>query len=602
MPPSHDTEAGPDAGPEAPAVLTADAIETVLGLMPVGVLLVDEGGLCTYWSPSAERMLGYPAREVLGRRVFEILERPEVPSPRPPRRSGDHGAPRDLVLRKKDGHHLHVRERVVDVEGADPSVGHLVTYEDTTDLTHQLERLALIHAISDLVQGTLKLDRLLHVILTCATAGTGLSFNRAFLFLLEEEDGHVRGAMGVGPASHEEADHVWKKLDREGLPVEGLVERYMLEGGRPDSPLDGLVRKTRIPLTDTHHPVIRAIRAEHPLVFRGADARRVAERSLSGIPLGEEFVVAPFIARDRPIGALLADNIFDRLPITADDVSALSMLAGIAGLAIANARMFQSERKKARHLEKALQDLRRAQERLIQSERLAVIGRLSAHLAHEIRNPLTTIGLYVRAVRKHWDGGDANRRKLEVALDEVAHLEEILNQVLDFARPRAPVLGDCDPAHLLEDIHRAVAQEAEGRGIRTRVSSEYGIPLRADVSQLRQVLLNLVRNALQAMRKDGELTLEARRSGDDVEFRVVDTGPGIAEEHQARIFEPFFTTRVKGSGLGLAISKKIVEDHGGRIELRSREGRGTTFIITQPLRPRATMPIPDAEVGPGPGG
>jgi PAS domain S-box-containing protein len=583
------TGPSPPTDPSASdALLTPEEFEAVLGLLPVGVALADEAGRCTYWSPSARHLLGHPPERLLGRPIAEALY-PPGQKPPPEFTIGEaRGVPRDLVLLQADGRHLHVRERIVRILGPGPGRGFLITYEDTTDLTHQLERLALIHTLSDLVQGTLKLDRLLHVVLTCATAGAALSFNRAFLLLVDEDEKVLRGAMGAGPMSREEASHVWTALERESLPIDVLVERYFLAGGSHDSRLDQLTREIRVPLGDEHHPLIRALRAEHPLVFRGEEAHRARARVLPPeLPASSEFVVAPFIARDRPVGALLADNLFDEVPITAEDVSSLSMLAGIAGLAIANARMYQSERDKTRRLQEALEDLRLAQERLLLSERLAVIGRLSAHLAHEIRNPLTTIGLYVRAIEKHWDGGDLNRRKLEVALDEVGHLEEILNAVLDFARPRSPVFGECDLAALLEDIHRAIAQEAESLDVRTDVSCEPGIAFRADSAQMRQVLLNLTRNALQVMTEGGYLRIVGQRKGDRLVIRVTDTGPGISEENLERIFEPFFTTQVKGSGLGLAICRKIVEDHEGRIEVQSALGRGTTFTVTQPLHPRA---------------
>jgi PAS domain S-box-containing protein len=578
-------EGQPPASEEGESRIRAET-RTILESLPVSTLVVDDHGICTFWSPAAARLLGHRAEDIEGRPAFAVIlpgEREQAPPVLPP--ACTPSAPRDVLLHRADGGHVHARESIVRLDAAGTTPGYLISFEDMTVLTHQVEQFTLIHAISDLIQGTLKLDDLLHVILTCATAGTALSFNRAFLLLLADDGSEVKGVMGVGPVNREEADRIWRQQDWSTVPVSVLLEQYFLQGLAHDSPLDEQIRRIRIPMDNTRHPVVRAITKERTLLFTGDDAR-AADMPPQAVFPSNEFAVAPFIARNRPIGALVADKVFDEDPITEDDVTALSMLAGIAGLAIANARVLESEREKARRLEEALDDLQQTQERLIQSERLAAIGRLSAHLAHEIRNPLTTIGLYIRAIGKHWDGGDKNRDKIDVALNEISLLEGTLDSVLDFSRPRAPVFGECDPADLIADIHRSFAHEMDSRGIRVDVECEADIPLRADGAQLRRVFDNLVRNALGIMEDGGDLRIEGRRDGDQAVFGVTDTGPGIPGDDLERIFEPFFTTRIRGSGLGLAISRKIIQDHGGALEAQSPDGGGAAFTITLPLRPR----------------
>jgi signal transduction histidine kinase len=218
------------------------------------------------------------------------------------------------------------------------------------------------------------------------------------------------------------------------------------------------------------------------------------------------------------------------------------------------------------------------EQRLIRSERLAAVGKIAAQITHEVRNPLSSIGLNAEMLEEETSG---EARKLARAIvKEVDRLTEITEEYLRFARLPRPKLEREDLGELLKSLVAFMHQELEGRGVTVDARIEPSLPpVAADEHQLRQALLNLLRNAVEAMRNGGRLTLTAARVDGFVELTIGDTGEGIEPDHLAKIFDPFFSTKEGGTGLGLALTQQIIVEHGGRIDVRSEPGRGTTFIV-----------------------
>jgi two-component system sensor kinase FixL len=223
--------------------------------------------------------------------------------------------------------------------------------------------------------------------------------------------------------------------------------------------------------------------------------------------------------------------------------------------------------------------------RLLHSERLAAVGNTVTHIAHEIKNPLLIIGGFARQLLKTPGLDDKARQKLSIMAEEVSHLEEMVAEMREFVR-RPPAqksegqLGDALRA-AVELFQDTLAEHQ----ITVRWVEENPLPpVTFDPKQVHQVLINLLKNALEAMPQGGEITITSRVKGTNAEISITDTGKGMSPEVSDNIFQPYFTTKEKGTGLGLAICQDIIQEHGGCIFADSSPGQGTTFTIQLPLK------------------
>ncbi|HRU04707.1 MAG TPA: ATP-binding protein, partial [Candidatus Brocadiia bacterium] len=304
--------------------------------------------------------------------------------------------------------------------------------------------------------------------------------------------------------------------------------------------------------------------------------------SLRSLLWARQCVCVPLIARDDALGVIIADNAFTDHPIGEREVEMLQTFANHAGLAIAAATAYK-------RLEEKVAELEETRDRLVRSERLAVVGRLAAHVAHEIRNPLATIGGFSRAILRATTNAPKVERNARIILEEVERLEQILANVMNFSKPGTPVLRERDLNESVEALcsfHENVFAE---RHIVVHKKLDPNCPLlRFDPEQIRQVLLNLCQNAIESMPNGGELTITTRALADRVEVVLTDTGQGMSESVRENLFQPFFTTKVGGTGLGLSVSQKIIHDHGGEILVDSAPGAGSSFTLSLPIPEKET--------------
>ena len=411
----------------------------------------------------------------------------------------------------------------------------------------RVRELSALHEISQSMH-SLNLDEILHLILQGVTHSIG--FDRARLYLINEKERILECKMAVG-IEQEKIKTVALPLDSEESVLSKVVSErkaYIIQDARNDPRVN---------------PKLKAL---------------FNLRS---------FVAAPLQGRNRVMGAITADYILSDKRITKDKVDSLITFANQAGLAIENAKLYQELRLFNEELEervrKATEDLKKTQEQLIQSSRLSALGQLSAGVAHEIRNPLTSIRILIHSLLDRLSPEDIRREDIEVIENEIERINQIIKQFLDFARPSKPKMERVDINQLIADtllllFHELVEQEVE-------VEQDL-MPLPyilADREQMRQIFINLILNAMQAMPGGGRLKVSTAVEGSHVRICFQDEGRGIPESIKEKLFEPFFTTKEEGIGLGLSITKRIVEDHQGRIEVDSSEGEGATFAVILPV-------------------
>ena len=338
------------------------------------------------------------------------------------------------------------------------------------------------------------------------------------------------------------------------------------------------------------------------VVRTGKPVNAQSEGGRNGLKIKTGYLVqsvlnVPLKSVDKVIGVLSVDNRVSTRNFTTNDQYLLSALADWATIAIENASAVQKLQEARDEIAKwndALEkkvaqrttELRQTQEQLVQSEKLASIGRLSSGLAHEINNPIGIIlGFAQVLVRKVGDDSPLYK-PLQSIERESLRCKGIVQNLLDFARRSAPVLKPIDVNRVLETTCELAYHQVSGRD--TQLVKDYAADLpqiMGDPNQLQQVFTNIVLNAYQAMPNGGQIHIVTRNADKEVEILISDTGQGIAPESLKHVFDPFFTTKEvgQGTGLGLSVSYGIVKSHGGKIEVESAVGAGSTFIVKLPV-------------------
>jgi len=297
----------------------------------------------------------------------------------------------------------------------------------------------------------------------------------------------------------------------------------------------------------------------------------------------------------RIVGILSMDDPVDGRKPTRESLMPLELFLHQAAITIENAELMENLEKARKELElyadqleqkveERTRELREIQDKLLRAQRLAVIGELAGMVGHDLRNPLTSIAgatYYLkRRLNQTIDG--KIREMIELIEKNISYSNKIINDLLDYSRETKLDITETSPKALVED---ALASVEIPNNISVVKVVDNRSRIRVDFEKVKRVLVNLIRNAVDAMPKGGTLTIKCRRKGEKVEFAVSDTGVGMSEEVLKKIWTPLFTTKAKGMGFGLSICKRFVEAHGGTISVESALGKGSTFTVTLPIEP-----------------
>jgi signal transduction histidine kinase len=313
--------------------------------------------------------------------------------------------------------------------------------------------------------------------------------------------------------------------------------------------------------------------------------------SLGAIICGTSLAIVLAMRISQPIGHLvaaaqgLAKGAYGR-PVQVDTRDEIGYLAhAFEQMRTSLLHHLESETDERRRLEESNRKLREAQQQLIQSESMAAVGKVAARVAHEVNNPLTIIKTAVRIIRNQSMPDSPTTGSLQMIEDEIGRIARIIQELLEFSRPPTPVQEWVQVNAVIQSLEPLLEQDLREKQIALKIILEPELPLVFISSdQLKQVVLNLVRNAEDAMPQGGELVIRTAQQGQFIELSIADTGCGIPAEHRGHIFDPFFTTkrRGKGVGLGLSVSYGIITAASGRVEVESEVGKGSTFRVSLP--------------------
>jgi|Deesub1362B_J571_1020462.scaffolds.fasta_scaffold00175_29 PAS domain S-box-containing protein len=672
---------------------TKDYLESLIDNSADAIVTTDLNGIVKSWNKGAERIYGFTEDEVKGKFLpfipdflleteMQYIERIK---------KGETIKDIETLRKRKDGTIIEVSltlspikdasGEVIGISGISRDISEKKRVEK--ELVRRNQELSRLFFISSAMRGTLELDRLLRMVLTAVTMSDGLGFNRALLFLVDEERNVLKGQMGVGPSSAEEAWQIWQQLSLEKKTLPEIMKEIEESPLRKDSFLDRLCTGIEIDLTNGNRAMIKAVKEKKSIIVHDAKNNPIADPEIIQQLGSETYAIVPLIVRDRVIGVIWVDNYFNRKPITEEDMRFLTGFSNQVASAIESARLFEQvklaeaelenifesisdllyittedytirninkavvekvglskdeiigrkcyevfhgmdkpyeqcphhktvETKRAHieefedpyrggtfltstsplfdssgkflgtvHIVRDISELKKLREKLAQAERMAALGEVAAKVAHEIRNPLVSIGGFSRRLEKKLDG--KLKEYASIITREVNRLEVILKEILSFVKEARIHRQEVDVASIINDIISLYSQEIKQKGINVEIETTEVLKINVDPNRIKEALINIISNAIQALDKEGRLCIKTYKTADYGVIEISDNGPGIKDNDLPYIFDPFFTTKIEGTGLGLAITHRIVEEHNGKIEVESHEGEGTTFKVYLPL-------------------
>ena len=437
---------------------------------------------------------------------------------------------------------------------------------------------ATLYRSSQALHSTLQLDALTHLVLSMAVAAEGGGFRRAMVFVSNPRTGVLQGMLGVDQESAAAvfgggaSDESWRppRLDAAACRAQR------------EAAFNQAVVKQRLSLVAGDNALAQACLEQRLTVVTDPEAEPPGGCFLARDLGLASYACAPLSIRDEPFGVLVVDLAGEEQVSSPERLRFLELYARQASAALENARLLH-------RLEGAHSELRAVQEQLIQGEKMAVLGEMAAQVAHELRNPLVSVGGFAQRLAKLDIGNERASEYAAIIAREVRRLEEMLGNILAFSRKQLICLEPCSLNEVVADALELETELRQAAGIALQLEVVAPLPeVVGDCRQLRQVILNLLANARQAMPRGGTLTVRADmcmlRGEEAVAVEVEDTGGGVPPEIIRNIFNPFFSTHPKGTGIGLSISHRIIEQHHGEIEVFNGEA-GACFIVRIPLKP-----------------
>jgi signal transduction histidine kinase/FixJ family two-component response regulator len=449
-------------------------------------------------------------------------------------------------------------------------------------------RLGILHNLSVKIAfsllGTVQLEEILRTILVGITAGEGLGLNRAFLALFNKNKTRLKGKLAIGPDSPEEAGRIWASLQERKIDLSRAIEDYGRLCREENTRVNQIVQTIRFPKTDTDNILVRAALEKRSFnIIGGKIDQEPIKKDIIDLLGTDAFAVVPLYSPYEVQGVIIADNFITRKPISAEDITAMELFANQASLAIEKSRLYFELATKVRSLEQANKEIEENRDLLIRVERLSALGEMAAQIAHEMKNPLASIGGVARFIQKHTQE-EKFKTHLETIVKETLRLEQILFQIFNFIQTPPINLKKCNVNNLLLSCLHTLQSQLDKLHIVLTTDFDPHLPeIELDEDQIKEAVFSICRNAIDAMPSGGRLQVNTNVADKAVTVEICDTGVGMIPEQLEKARLPFFTTKTYGIGLGLTLAEKIVHSHHGKLDMSSTLGAGVCVTITLPL-------------------
>jgi len=454
-----------------------------------------------------------------------------------------------------------------------------ITYEKEIEiiLHEEVKKFKKLLEFDRFLQSTISLDLIIDTILVTSTAGDGFSYNRAFL-LLVDNSGFLKGVSAIGPANKQDAGRIYQEIEDKNFSLIEIIDNYHSKRENLDQVVKSIVNKIYIDLN--YDSFFREL-FHNQRIIRSKEDNIYPDSYITNLLDNDDLTFIPMVMNDKPIGVLIVDNYITNQYVDKEKLKLIQLYANRAASAIHKAQLHAKLNEEIKKTKTTNNDLMEANNKLLQFEKMAAIGEVTSEIAHEIRNPLVSIGGFANILSNRLSKDDENYELINVIVTETQRLENILNNVLNYAR-----INNYEPVHrpICDSIKEAIKlleyQKVEKNLDIILITEDFKIAITYDYEKFIQVFFNLIKNAMQASQNGDKIEIIVKKIEKNIVIRIKDHGTGIKEKNLDSIFNPFFTTKSNGIGLGLSIVKQIINNHNGDIFFITEENKGTEFIIT----------------------
>lgn len=447
-------------------------------------------------------------------------------------------------------------------------------------LSSKSREIKFLHELSMVLQTSMELDEVLSVAMTAITSGKGFGMNRAFLLMTDRERKHLVGHLGVGPRNYEEAWHIWDEVDRSNFSLTELSrEFYKKKIFSEKAKFQDILDQLTVSREDTEHIFNRALQERRPIHVENAFDNPEVDPKLAQLLGVSRFLVMPLISRNRSVGIILADNFVTNKPISPRDMQSLQTFAFPVAFAIERATLYERLQEEVEKQAQANRKLQEQQELLVKMEKMAVVGKITASIAHSIRNPLAAIGGFARSLLKSTDI-DKKKEYLEYILTEAKHLDNVLEEVLNYSESLHPVMDSWD----VNQMVTAVATEVTPRLTELQISIDLllapDLPTAwLDYKQIAYCLKTIINHIALNQSAVDRIEIQTRQENAAIMLCISDNGTALTAETKNNLMTPFMETESLGQGIGLPLCRIILERHGSEFTIDDRPEGGTRYCI-----------------------
>jgi signal transduction histidine kinase len=427
------------------------------------------------------------------------------------------------------------------------------------------------------------LDEVLSVAMTAITAGKGFGMNRAFLLMCDKDQQYLRGYIGVGPRSYEEAWHIWQEVEQTNLTLKEMAQFFQKNKLFSEKvKFQDILERLTVPLEDQDHILTRSLHEKRPILVVEAFNNPLVTPEFAEILGVDSFLVMPLISGNRKIGVLIADNFITQRAITHQDIQSIETFAFPVAFALVRASLYEQLHEELDKLTLANRKLQEQQELIVKMEKMALVGRITSSIAHSIRNPLMVIGGFARSLIKSADVDDPKKEYLSSIIQEARQLEDVLVEILNYSDSLYPVKDRWDLNQLVEDSCRELQGKFAEADCICRLELAEDLPVvLVDYKQISYCVRTLLVSSLENRSAGGEIVFKSRWWDNVVLLELDDPHGNLPVGAWETLSTPFSSTQELGVAgvVGLPICRTILEKSGNSLEIERPQEGGIRYII-----------------------